>query len=62
MSDQCFFAAPGFEVSVIDSPGFDQVLVDGVCSWMRLLIILVPEAVSALARGVSMAFVVVLVR
>ena len=53
---------PGFEVSVIDSPGLSQVLVDGACSRMRLLIILVPEVVIALARGVSMAFVVVLVR
>ena len=52
MSDQCLLATQGFEVGVIDSPGFDPVLVDEVWIWMRLLIILVPEAVSALARGV----------
>ena len=57
-----FMCAPGFEVNVIDSPGFNQVLVDGACSMMRLLIILVPEVVIALARGVSVAFVVALVR
>ena len=57
-----FMCEPGFEVNVIDSPGFSQVLVDGACSRMRLLIILVPEVVIALARGVSIAFVVVFVR
>ena len=52
---------PGFVVSVINSPGFIQVLEDGACSRMRLLIILVSVVVIALACGVSMAFAALLV-
>ena len=47
---------------MIDSPGFNQVLVGGACSVVRLQMILVPEVVTALARGVSVAFVVTFVR
>ena len=53
--------APGFEVSVMDSPGVIQVLLVGACSRIRLLITLVSEVVIALARGASMAFVTALV-
>ena len=49
-------------VSVIDSPGLSQVLVDGACSRMRLLTTLGPEVVIVLACDVSIALVVVLVR
>ena len=53
--------APGFAVSVIDSPGFSNVLFDGACSRIRLLITLDSAGLIALARGGSMAFVTDLV-
>merc|ERR1712055_184391 len=53
--------APGFEVSVMDSPGVIQVLLVGACSRIRLCTILVSEVVIALALGGAMASVTALV-